>query len=207
MLLLFWVIPTQWTFVYSSSGYWHQYAVGYQFDYVFDWTVLKYPQIGSSARPRVKPFKMTFFCDLFIFSVLLCWCYSVCLSFLQPSGRPSGAAGPSVERAETTGLFFSIRSSTLISGRYATLMDPPVIHSLSNCFFFLAGHEIRDRFSGAVEAFARRNASGSGHHAGRHKSIDDAGGSSKEAVSFFLKKKIRIVPASRYHVKQLLNAI
>jgi len=22
---------------------------GYQFDYVFDWTVLKYPQIGSSS--------------------------------------------------------------------------------------------------------------------------------------------------------------
>ncbi|KAL0390902.1 UNVERIFIED_CONTAM: Casein kinase-like protein 11 [Sesamum calycinum] len=25
---------------------------GYQFDYVFDWTMLKYPQIGSSSRPR-----------------------------------------------------------------------------------------------------------------------------------------------------------
>ncbi|XP_051118474.1 casein kinase 1-like protein 9 isoform X2 [Andrographis paniculata] len=25
---------------------------GYQFDYVFDWTILKYPQIGSSSRPR-----------------------------------------------------------------------------------------------------------------------------------------------------------
>ncbi|KAI4303976.1 hypothetical protein MLD38_039551 [Melastoma candidum] len=30
---------------------------GYQFDYVFDWTVLKYPQIGSSSRaqPRERP--------------------------------------------------------------------------------------------------------------------------------------------------------
>ncbi|CAN1180800.1 Casein kinase 1-like protein 11 [Linum perenne] len=30
---------------------------GYQFDYVFDWTILKYPQIGSSSRqrPSVKP--------------------------------------------------------------------------------------------------------------------------------------------------------
>lgn len=91
---------------------------GYQFDYVFDWTVLKYPQIGSSARPR-------------------------------PSGRQSGAAGPSVERAERT-----------------------------------AGQEIRDRFSGAVEAFARRNASGSGHHSdhAKHKTLDDAGGSSKDAI-------------------------
>ncbi|GJS96702.1 casein kinase I isoform epsilon [Tanacetum coccineum] len=26
--------------------------IGYQFDYVFDWTVLKYPQIGSSSRGR-----------------------------------------------------------------------------------------------------------------------------------------------------------
>ncbi|KAK4408158.1 Casein kinase-like protein 11 [Sesamum angolense] len=26
--------------------------IGYQFDYVFDWTILKYPQIGSSSRPR-----------------------------------------------------------------------------------------------------------------------------------------------------------
>jgi casein kinase 1 epsilon len=29
--------------------------VGYQFDYVFDWTILKYPQIGgSSSRGRVS---------------------------------------------------------------------------------------------------------------------------------------------------------
>ncbi|CAN1279319.1 Casein kinase 1-like protein 10 [Linum perenne] len=27
---------------------------GYQFDYVFDWTILKYPQIGSSSRQRVS---------------------------------------------------------------------------------------------------------------------------------------------------------
>uniref|UniRef100_A0A804PRH1 non-specific serine/threonine protein kinase n=2 Tax=Zea mays TaxID=4577 RepID=A0A804PRH1_MAIZE len=27
---------------------------GYQFDYVFDWTILKYPQIGSNPRMRVK---------------------------------------------------------------------------------------------------------------------------------------------------------
>ncbi|CAN1271102.1 Casein kinase 1-like protein 10 [Linum perenne] len=26
---------------------------GYQFDYIFDWTILKYPQIGSSSRNRV----------------------------------------------------------------------------------------------------------------------------------------------------------
>ncbi|KAJ6792497.1 casein kinase 1-like isoform X1 [Iris pallida] len=88
---------------------------GYQFDYVFDWTVLKYPQIGSNVRPR------------------------------QPIGRTSGAAGPSMERTERTSV----------------------------------GQDIRDRFTGAVEAFARRNASVSAH--GDHsksKIVDDA----KEAV-------------------------
>ncbi|CAH8338573.1 unnamed protein product [Eruca vesicaria subsp. sativa] len=28
---------------------------GYQLDYVFDWTTLKYPQTGSSSRPRPRP--------------------------------------------------------------------------------------------------------------------------------------------------------
>jgi hypothetical protein len=28
---------------------------GYQLDYVFDWTISKYPQIGSSSRPRPTP--------------------------------------------------------------------------------------------------------------------------------------------------------
>ncbi|KAJ6808558.1 casein kinase 1-like isoform X1 [Iris pallida] len=87
---------------------------GYQFDYVFDWTVLKYPQIGSNVRPR------------------------------QPGGRTSGAAGPSVERTSV-------------------------------------GQDLRDRFTGAVEAFARRNASVSAHgdHS-KNKILDDA--PSKEAV-------------------------
>ncbi|KAF0930339.1 hypothetical protein E2562_032184 [Oryza meyeriana var. granulata] len=45
------------------------------------------------------------------------------------------------------------------------------------------GQEIRDRFTGAVEAFARRNP-GSGHHGdySRHKSLGDSFGSSTEAV-------------------------
>ncbi|XP_078166587.1 casein kinase 1-like protein 10 [Carex rostrata] len=76
---------------------------GYQYDYAFDWTVLKYPQVGSSSRPKVG------------------------------GGRP--ALGPSAERTE----------------------KPSV------------GQEIRDRFSGAVEAFARRNGgtSNNNHH-GEH---------------------------------------
>ncbi|XP_015891304.3 casein kinase 1-like protein 6 isoform X1 [Ziziphus jujuba] len=66
---------------------------GYQFDYVFDWTILKYPQIGSNSKGR----------------------------------HASGRAGPSVERPERISV----------------------------------GKEIRDRFSGAVEAFSRRQGSGS----------------------------------------------
>ncbi|CAD5189096.1 casein kinase 1-like isoform X1 [Musa acuminata AAA Group] len=90
---------------------------GYQFDYVFDWTILKYPQIV--ANPRVR----------------------------QSSDRISGAIGPSFGRSERTS-------------------------------------EIRDRFSGAVEAFARRNASGSGHHGdhSKHKSPDNALISSNKTV-------------------------
>ncbi|KAK6161256.1 hypothetical protein DH2020_004644 [Rehmannia glutinosa] len=83
---------------------------GYQFDYVFDWTILKYPQIGSSSRTR------------------------------QPTGKIPLNPGPSAERAEKT----------------------PV------------KQEVRDRFSGAVEAFARRKGSGAGWHGdhSRHRSED-----------------------------------
>ncbi|KAJ6897665.1 hypothetical protein NC652_024461 [Populus alba x Populus x berolinensis] len=80
---------------------------GYQFDYVFDWTILKYPQIGSSSRLRL-------------------------------SGKPAVNPGPSAERVEWL-------------------------------------QEIRDRFSGAVEAFARKNSSGHAMHGdrSRHRSSDD----------------------------------
>ncbi|KAL3517713.1 hypothetical protein ACH5RR_020302 [Cinchona calisaya] len=83
---------------------------GYQFDYVFDWTILKYPQIGASSRGR------------------------------NPSGSAGMNAGPSAERP--------VRTSV--------------------------GQDIKDRLSGAVEAFSRRNASSSGRHAEhfRHRSED-----------------------------------
>ncbi|XP_051141711.1 casein kinase 1-like protein 10 [Andrographis paniculata] len=73
---------------------------GYQFDYVFDWTVLKYPQTGANSRPR------------------------------NPTGN--AIAGTSGERPGKTSVGL--------------------------------GQDIRDRFSGAVEAFSRRNASSSGRH-------------------------------------------
>ncbi|XP_004497860.1 casein kinase 1-like protein 10 [Cicer arietinum] len=83
---------------------------GYQFDYVFDWTILKYPQIGSSSRTR-------------------------------PSVKPVLNPGPSGERLER----------------------PSV------------GKEIRDRLSGAVGAFSRRNGSGHGLHKdlSKHRSLDN----------------------------------
>ncbi|KAH9602309.1 hypothetical protein KSS87_010891, partial [Heliosperma pusillum] len=84
---------------------------GYQFDYVFDWTILKYPQIGSSSRTR-------------------------------PALKPALTPGPSAERADRTSV----------------------------------GQEIRDRVSGAVEAFARRNnnqVSGLQVDQSRHRSLGD----------------------------------
>ncbi|KAF6154741.1 hypothetical protein GIB67_032353 [Kingdonia uniflora] len=85
---------------------------GFQFDYVFDWTILKYPQIGANSRTRL------------------------------PSGKVGASPGPPPERTERTSV----------------------------------GQEIRDRFSGAVEAFARRNNDHS-----KQKMSEDAP-SSKEAV-------------------------
>ncbi|XP_059433562.1 casein kinase 1-like protein 6 [Corylus avellana] len=83
---------------------------GYQFDYVFDWTILKYPQIGgSSSRGR------------------------------QFGGKAGLSAGPSAERPERTSV----------------------------------GKEIRDRFSGAVEAFSRRNVSSPSPHHSKHRTYED----------------------------------
>lgn len=91
---------------------------GYQFDYVFDWTILKYPQIGSSSRAR------------------------------HVSGKPALNIGASAERTER----------------------PSV------------GQELRDKFSGAVEVFTRRNGSGSGNHGdhSRHNRSSDDVPSSKD---------------------------
>ncbi|XP_017222333.1 casein kinase 1-like protein 10 isoform X1 [Daucus carota subsp. sativus] len=84
---------------------------GYQFDYVFDWTILKYPQIGSSSRGQ------------------------------QSAGKLALNPGPSADKAEKT----------------------PV------------RREMRDRFSGAVEAFTRRNGSPAVVHGDppRHRSTEN----------------------------------
>ncbi|KAL7124122.1 hypothetical protein ABFS83_14G027000 [Erythranthe nasuta] len=86
---------------------------GYQFDYVFDWTILKYPQIGSSSRAR------------------------------QPTGKIPLNLGASADKVERT----------------------PV------------RQDVRDRFSGAMEAFTRRNGSSAaglngGDHS-RHRASED----------------------------------
>ncbi|GMP99353.1 hypothetical protein CsSME_00046853 [Camellia sinensis var. sinensis] len=52
---------------------------GYQFDYVFDWTILKYPQIGASSRGQ------------------------------NPSGSAVLNPGPSAERPEKTSVGQDIR--------------------------------------------------------------------------------------------------
>ncbi|XP_038995501.1 casein kinase 1-like protein 6 [Hibiscus syriacus] len=84
---------------------------GYQFDHVFDWTMLKYPKIGGSSRGR------------------------------HSSGRAGLTAGPTIEKPERISV----------------------------------GREIRDRFSGAVEAFSKRNISSNSTHLdhSRRKTVDD----------------------------------
>ncbi|KAI7754379.1 hypothetical protein M8C21_025611 [Ambrosia artemisiifolia] len=82
---------------------------GYQFDYVFDWTILKYPQIGSGSSSRGRT-----------------------------AGKLPLTPGPSAERAEKT----------------------PV------------RPEARDRFSGTVEALARRTGLHGDHS--RHRSSEHA---------------------------------
>ncbi|KAJ0453917.1 putative protein kinase CK1-CK1 family [Helianthus annuus] len=82
---------------------------GYQFDYVFDWTMLKYPQIGATSRGRLQ------------------------------GGNTGINAGTSAEKPTRTS----------------------------------AGQDIRDRISGAVEAFSRRNLTGGVRQSSRNKISDD----------------------------------
>ncbi|KAG5390320.1 hypothetical protein IGI04_031861 [Brassica rapa subsp. trilocularis] len=76
---------------------------GYQLDYVFDWTNLKYPQTGSSSRPRPTP-----------------------------------------------------RPALDLTGSPADRSQKPTV-----------GKDLRERFSGAIEALTRRNVSSQGAHGDR----------------------------------------
>lgn len=61
LLAIFWILLLN-SILWSSLVYFLlEYLVlqcalfaGYQFDYVFDWTMLKYPQIGATSRTRVS---------------------------------------------------------------------------------------------------------------------------------------------------------
>ncbi|KAK7277494.1 hypothetical protein RJT34_22507 [Clitoria ternatea] len=84
---------------------------GYQFDYVFDWTMLKYPQISGTSRGR------------------------------HGAGKAAINASPIVHKSERVSV----------------------------------GKEIRDKFSGAVETFSRRNPANSSPRADhtRHRTFED----------------------------------
>ncbi|KAE8704760.1 Casein kinase I isoform delta-like [Hibiscus syriacus] len=101
---------------------------GYQFDYVFDWTILRYPQVGSSSSARNS--------DTCIY------CHS------------------SIAKSKTR---FKPPREHLLKEKRSLLVSS---------FSQLAGQEIRERFSGAVEAFARRNSSGHGLHGDQYRSSD-----------------------------------
>ncbi|KAI4301075.1 hypothetical protein L6164_034391 [Bauhinia variegata] len=82
---------------------------GYQFDYIFDWTILKYPQIGGSSRGR------------------------------HASGKAAINAGPSMQKPEKTSV----------------------------------GKDIREKFSGAVEGFSRRNPASPRGDQTKHRTFED----------------------------------
>ncbi|CAK8543615.1 unnamed protein product [Lathyrus sativus] len=92
---------------------------GYQFDYIFDWTILKYPQISGSSRGR------------------------------HDSGKAAMNAGPSVQRPEKISV----------------------------------GKELRERFTGAVEAFSRRNPTSSSPRRdhSKHRGFEDVAAVAKDA--------------------------
>ncbi|CAN1766720.1 Casein kinase 1-like protein 11 [Linum perenne] len=101
---------------------------GYQFDYVFDWTVLKYPQVGSSSRARVS---------------------------VKPG--PALVPGPSAERPppeRVSGIFFISFFSFILFHIYFFQLFVEL------SLYVLVGKEIRERFSGAVEAFSTRRITG-----------------------------------------------
>ncbi|MCD9646351.1 hypothetical protein HAX54_036119 [Datura stramonium] len=130
---------------------------GYQFDYVFDWTTLKYPQISSTSRGR------------------------------QPTVRLPLNPGPSVEKTEKAQLFqppdpyhpphcfsnfwVNIKQSTktcrLTAKLQAKSYPIAIIKSQHEITDIKSkkqnsSKEIKDKLSGTAEAFARKKVSGTG---------------------------------------------
>ncbi|THG12443.1 hypothetical protein TEA_027467 [Camellia sinensis var. sinensis] len=175
---------------------------GYQFDYVFDWTILKYPQIGASSRQRqagvnpvlnagpsgeraerpsdralLSPLKV----DQAGWSRAMEDCPLAKGSKLDPSPGecPFRVRHP---RNPMMVLFGALSSSQLGQTRGSKNKKLfsfywKMVLYWENPYIAIAvvGQEIRDRFSGAVEAFGRRNTSGSGFHGdhSRHKASND----------------------------------
>ena len=86
---------------------------GYQFDYVFDWTILKYPQIGSSSIPWVSTSQN---CWQFLYFPSPNITYvTILVLFQQPAGKLALNPGASAERAERNpGMFLSLASFQLV---------------------------------------------------------------------------------------------
>ena len=84
--------------------------VGYQLDYLFDWTTLKYPQTGSTSRPRVSSITDFKCCGDPNFhnksKILSCCCFVYRSQQLTPLDPPPG---PPAEISEKpTGTLFSV---------------------------------------------------------------------------------------------------
>ncbi|XP_022562723.1 casein kinase 1-like protein 6 isoform X2 [Brassica napus] len=96
------------------------------------------------------------------------------------TGKPVAAAGPSAEKPER------ISGNHLPFSRVRNMST-----KLSDLIYLLTvGREIRDRFSGAVEAFARRNATGATPHQNqtKHRTLDDVPPPMKPAVNMVSEK-------------------
>lgn len=154
--------------------------VGYQFDYVFDWTALKYPQMSSNNK----------LVQVCLLRLSLCILRSTILvSFHFTKEKCCFVFHPATKCKNTRS--WTICRENRQSIRYVSLSLIDWIHCYMEHWlictinlFLPVGQEIRDRFTGAVEAFARRNP-GSGRHGdhSRHKSLADSFGTSNEAVS------------------------
>ncbi|KAF3681468.1 Casein kinase I isoform alpha [Capsicum annuum] len=179
---------------------------GYQFDYVFDWTILKYPQIGASSRGRIPSGNAGLNAGPSAEKTgRASEQYPELIARTKALPRPkSNAKRPAVDDATDSRHGLNEPSSTWFCGyrRLARTSHAcchvPTLHAdmpngrlatvASKCLKHLypllphlndgdisVGQDIRDRFSGAVEAFSRRNASGAGRHGehSRQKSSED----------------------------------
>lgn len=171
-----------WRLVFSSSIFveyawiWLSICVvtGYQFDYVFDWTILKYPQISANPRLPVCFSRLSCYLSIFTFFDVFDYDYEYYFSFskwvIGMELRSRSLKG--LKELQVLFLFWS----------FIIIIDKVF---LLNYFCLLSGPMIRDRFSAAVETLAWMNASGSGHHGdnSKRKSPNHVLLSSKQAVS------------------------